>query len=110
MAESYEKWRNEVRVAFDSLNLPAADWQAVGVFDYRKEYDAGVKPQDAAMKANRYWWREWNKSLNQDCRKTDDCWLPRGHQGQCQPVAENSAFVKATKDLSCVGDTRHRAS
>ena len=89
MTESYEKWMNEVRAAFDSLSLPAADWHAIGAFDYRSEYEAGVKPQDAAMKANRHWWREWNKSLNQDCRKSDACWLPRGHQGQCQPVAEN---------------------
>ncbi len=90
MAESYEKWMNEVRAAFDSLNLPAADWQAIGAFDYRSEYDAGVKPQDAAIKANRHWWREWNKSLNQNCRKTNDCWLPSGHQGECQPVGESS--------------------
>ncbi len=89
MAESFEKWMNEVRAAFDSLNLPAVDWQAIGAFDYRSEYEAGVKPQNAAMKANRDWWREWNKSLNQDCRQTKDCWFPRGHQGQCQSVQDS---------------------
>jgi hypothetical protein len=88
MAESYEQWMNKVRVELDSLILPAADWQAIGVFDYRSEYNAGTEPGVAAMKANRHWWHEWNKSLNQDCRQTKACWLPRGHQGQCQPVAE----------------------
>jgi hypothetical protein len=87
MAESYEEWMNEVRVAFDSLSTPMADWQVIGVFDYRSEYDAGVRPDEAAVKANRYWWHQWNKSLKQDCPQTKDCWLPRGHQGQCQPVA-----------------------
>jgi len=89
MDESYDQWMNKVRTALDSLILPAADWQTIGVFDYRSEYDAGVKPSDAATKANRQWWHEWNKSLNQDCRQTRDCWLPRGHEGQCQPIAES---------------------
>jgi hypothetical protein len=88
-SEPYDEWMKKLRTAFDSLNLPMADWQALGAFDYRREYDAGVDPADAAKKANRYWWREWNKSLNQDCRQTKNCWLPRGHQGGCQPVSEN---------------------
>ena len=89
MAESYEKWMDEVRAAFDSLILPAAHWHAIGAFDYRSEYDAGVKPNDAAMKANRHWWHEWNKTLNQDCLKNKDCWLPRNHEGQCQQIGES---------------------
>ena len=93
MAESYDEWMNKVRAALDSLNLPMADWQVIGAFDYRSEYEAGVKPDDAAMKANRYWRHGWNKSLRrQDCLLTNDCWLPRGHQGQCQPVAEESSL------------------
>jgi len=88
MAESYEEWMKQVRAAFEWLDMPMADWQAIGVFDYRSEYDAGANPDEAAMKANRYWWHEWNKSLQQECRQHKDCWLPRGHQGECQPVAE----------------------
>ena len=42
------------------------------------------------MKANRFWWHEQNKSLKQDCRSTPNCWLPRGHQGPCQPVNSDS--------------------
>jgi hypothetical protein len=63
-----------------------ADWQARWLFDFRHEFDAGVADGDAAMKANRHWWREQNKSLKQDCRKTPGCWLPCEHQGECQPV------------------------
>ncbi len=83
MPDSYAQWMKEVRAVLDSLIMPMADWQEIGAFDYRSEYDAGVKPNDAATKANRHWWREWNKSLKQECRQTQDCWLPRGHQGRC---------------------------
>ena len=88
MANTYEEWMKEVRAAFDLLDMPMADWQVIGVFDYRGEYEARAKPEEAAQKANRYWWQEWNKSLNQECLNSKDCWLPRGHEGECQPVAE----------------------
>jgi hypothetical protein len=91
MDKSYEEWMGEVRATFKSLNLPAADWQAIGAFDYRTEYDAGASPRHAATKANHQWWHQWNKSLNQDCRETEDCWLPRGHEGQCQLIGESGA-------------------
>ena len=47
----------------------------------------GLKADDAAIKANRFWWQQQNRSLKQDCRKAPNCWLPRGHQGECQPVS-----------------------
>jgi len=78
----------EVRAVLDSLILPVADWQVMGAFDYQREYDAGVPPNIAAMKANRQWWHDWNKSPNQECQRSKDCWLPRGHQGQGQSMAE----------------------
>jgi len=87
----YEHWLDEVKAALDSVNMPMIDWQGVWPFDFQAEYDSGTKPHDAAMRANRYWWREQNKSLKQDCRESKDCWLPRGHRGVCQPVAENIA-------------------
>jgi hypothetical protein len=53
MAESYETWLNDVRAALDSVNMPMTDWQGVWPFNVRAEYNAGTKPDDAAMKANR---------------------------------------------------------
>lgn len=91
MAGSYDEWMKEVRAAFGSLDMPMADWHVIGAFDYRSEYNSGVKPNEAALKANRQWWHEWNKSLQQDCRKTRGCWLPRGHQGQCERFSESAA-------------------
>jgi hypothetical protein len=58
------------------------------------EYKAGTNPDAAAMKANRFWWREQNKSLKKDCQKTEGCWLPFDHQGQCQPAYERGDYVK----------------
>jgi hypothetical protein len=88
MPDAYAEWMKAVRAALDSFSMPMADWQEIGAFDFRREYDAGVKPDDAATRAHRHWWWEWNKSLNQDCRQTKDCWLPRGHQRQCQCSVE----------------------
>ncbi len=82
----YREWLDDVRSALNSVNMPMDDWQGVYPFDFRSEYDTGARPDDAAMTANRFWWQRQNKSLGQDCRKTDGCWLPRGHQGDCQPV------------------------
>jgi hypothetical protein len=96
----YEKWLDDVKGALRSVNMPFDDWQSRWHFDLRREFESGAKADDAAMKANRFWWREQNKSLKQDCRKTPDCWLPRGHQGACQPVSvptyEPGDFVKSS--------------
>jgi hypothetical protein len=46
------------------------------------------------MKANRFWWREQNKSMKQDCRETSGCWLAQGHQGECHPTYEAGDYVK----------------
>ena len=66
--------------------MPFDDWQKVWRFDFENEFNAGVRLDDAAMKANRFWWHEQNKAVKQDCLKTPDCWHPRGHQGDCQPI------------------------
>jgi hypothetical protein len=84
---NYEVWIKDVQEALRSINMNMNDWQGVWPFDFAAEHKAGTKPDDAAMKANRFWWHEQNKSLKQDCRNTADCWLPRGHQGACQPVS-----------------------
>ena len=36
-----------------SVNMRMADWQGLWPFDSQAEYDAGIKADDAAMKANR---------------------------------------------------------
>jgi hypothetical protein len=87
MIESYEAWLGRVRDALSSINMPLDQWQAMWPFEFRAEFETGADADAVAMKANRFWWRQQNRSLKQDCRVTPDCWLPRGHQGECQPVA-----------------------
>jgi hypothetical protein len=99
MADSYEKWLSDVQAALQSINMPFDDWQNIWRFDFQREFNAGVKADNAAMKANRFWWHEQNKSLKQDCRVTPNCWLTRGHQGECQPVSP-----RAIKPTYAVGD------
>jgi hypothetical protein len=84
MTIPYETWLDDVSVALDSINMPMNDWQRIWPFDFRTEFDAGTTADDAATKANRFWWRQQNKSLNQECQKTANCWLPRNHPGECQ--------------------------
>jgi hypothetical protein len=90
MSNGYEAWIRDVQQALGSINMAMDDWQSRWPFDFQAEYNAGTKADDAAMKANRFWWHEQNKSLKQDCRLTPNCWLPRGHQGACQPVNSES--------------------
>lgn len=87
MTDTYEVWLGKVREALLSINMPLDQWQAKWHFDFEGEYKAGAEADDAGLKANRFWWSVQNKSLNQDCQAAPDCWLPRGHQGDCQPVA-----------------------
>ena len=90
MSNRYEAWITDVQQALSSINMSMDDWQSRWPFDFQAEYTAGIKADDAAMKANRFWWHEQNKSIKQGCRLTQDCWLPRGHQGPCQPVNSDS--------------------
>ena len=80
----YTQWLKEVTAALESVNMSMAEWQGIWPFDFQTQHAVGVTPNDAAMKANRFWWREQNKSLERECRETPNCWLPRGHQGGCQ--------------------------
>jgi hypothetical protein len=89
MAEGYEIWISEVQQVLRSINMVMDDWQKLWPFDFQCEYKAGTKADETAMKANRFWWHQQNRSLKQDCRLTLDCWLPRGHQGSCQPLNPN---------------------
>ena len=94
---TYEVWLKDVQAALQSINMPFEDWQGVWRFDFENEFKVGITAGDAAMKANRFWWHEQNKSLKKDCRTTQDCWLPRGHQGKCQPVTPKSATTKSQR-------------
>jgi hypothetical protein len=94
MADAYEVWLDQVRDVLRSINMPMADWQKIWAFDFSAEYKEGTNPDVAATKANRFWWREQNKSLKKDCQKTAGCWLQRDHQGQCQPAYERGDYVK----------------
>lgn len=82
---AYEAWLNEVKEALSSINMPMEDWQKTWPFDFLHEFETGTSANDAAMKANQYWWQQQNKAIGQDCRQTPNCWLPRNHQGECQP-------------------------
>lgn len=86
MTVDYTTWLREVRAALASINMPMDEWQKAWRFDFEREFNVGTDAATAADLANRYWWHEQNKSIGQDCLTTSDCWLPRNHRGDCQPV------------------------
>jgi hypothetical protein len=94
MSDAYNLWLDEVRDALHSINMPMEDWQRSWEFDFPAEYERGTSPDAAAMKANRFWWSQQNKSIGQACEKIPGCWLPRGHQGDCQPNYEPGDHIK----------------
>ena len=83
---NFDTWLADVREALNSINMPMEEWQKSWAFDFKDEFEAGTSPDQAALKANRFWWRNQNAALKQDCRLTSTCWLPRGHAGKCVPV------------------------
>jgi hypothetical protein len=84
---TFESWLTDVKTALRAINMPMEDWQKAWEFDFATEYHAGTDPARAAEKANRFWWREQNRALHQDCTIVEGCWLPRGHQGACEPIS-----------------------
>jgi hypothetical protein len=94
MAAAYNIWLDQVRDALHSINMSMDDWQPIWPFDFTGEREKGTDPHAAAMKANRFWWYQQNMSMGQDCDKLPGCWLPRGHQGECQPIYEASDHIK----------------
>jgi len=80
----FDSWLRQVRSALESINMPMDDWQQIWFFDFDDEFKAGTQASEAAIKANKFWWHQQNKAIGQSCRKTPDCWLPQGHQGECE--------------------------
>ncbi|MBZ5658216.1 MAG: hypothetical protein LAO56_23385 [Acidobacteriia bacterium] len=55
---TYETWLHEVRAALSEINMGIADWDEIWPFDFRREFDAGVSADDAALRANKFWWQQ----------------------------------------------------
>lgn len=94
MSDAYEVWLDQVRDALRSINMPMDDWQKIWAFDFAAEYQRGTSLDAAGTKANRFWWSQQNKSIGRACEKIPGCWLPRGHQGECQPNYEPGDHIK----------------
>ena|ERR1700677_3926908 len=94
MSSTYDIWLDQVREALHSVNMEMGDWQPIFAFDFSAAHDAGDTPDEAAMKANKFWWYRQNQSLKTDCRRTPRCWLPQSHRGGCQPLYERGDYLK----------------
>jgi len=87
MEQAYEAWLAKVDEVLGHWGMPRQKWQQSWQFDFDAEYRAGTEAKQAAARANRFWWYEQNKVLNQHCQRTTNCWLPDRHEGECEPVS-----------------------
>ncbi len=84
-----------VREGLDSLQMATDHWQAFAAYNFRRSYESGTPPDQAAQRAFKFWWRQQHKALHDDCQKAVNCWLKHGHEGECQPIVSfNSATSK----------------
>src|SRR5579872_4230393 len=77
---SYERWLSEARELLRTINIDLDHWQQHWRFDFADQYSSGIEPRDAAVNANRFWWYQQNKAVEKNCNRTENCWLPVGHQ------------------------------
>jgi hypothetical protein len=82
----FDSWLRQVRVVLDSIGMPMDKWQQAWPFDFAHEFEVNTIPREAALKANKLWWQQQNRAIGQECRIIRDCWLPRGHEGECEPI------------------------
>ncbi len=92
-----------VREELDSLHMATKEWQRFSPYNFRRSYQSGTTPDETAKRAFKFWWRQQHKALHEDCDRAVNCWLKRGHEGECQPIVSlngSSSELDATA-LSC---------
>ncbi len=55
----YRTWLDDVRIILQTtMHMEMAAWLKNWDYDFRKQYDAGVTPQEAALRAHDFWWQQ----------------------------------------------------
>ncbi len=88
-----------VREELDSLHMATDQWQAFSAYNFRRSYESGTTPDEAAKRAFKFWWRQQHKALHDDCDKAVNCWLKCGHEGECQPIV---SLNRSTSNLEAI--------
>lgn len=53
----YNAWLEHVRADLGSMHTDLEAWRKQWKFDFRREYEAGVPPHEAALRAHDFWWQ-----------------------------------------------------
>ncbi len=83
---TYAAWMNQVREKLFANGMDFDEWQSAFPYNFRRSFESGTSPTDAATRTSRFWWREQEKLLRTQCNRAANCWLPRDHDGECQPI------------------------
>ncbi len=55
----YRRWLHDVRIILESeMHMDMARWSKNWNYDFRKEFEAGATPPDAALHAHDFWWQQ----------------------------------------------------
>ncbi len=52
----YAAWLSAVRSALLAKNMKLDDWQQNWTYDFRRDFELGMTPRDAALHACELWW------------------------------------------------------
>ena len=85
---TFRTWMKEVREVLAANTMAVNEWQSHFPYNFRRSFDSGTSPIKAANRIRRFWWREQEKGLHKQCDKAANCWLSRGHNGECQPIVD----------------------
>jgi hypothetical protein len=96
---TFRTWMKEVREVLEANRIAVNEWQSLFPYNFRRSFDSGTSPVEAANRMHRFWWREQEKGLHRQCDKAANCWLSRGHNGDCQPIVDS---IRGDSTPKCV--------
>jgi len=67
--QDHTAWLGEVRIALVTLGMKMDACQENWEFDFRKEYESGSTPFDAAVHAHDFWWQQLLAESRDECER-----------------------------------------
>jgi len=53
----YETWVRDLDLELACLDMDRCAWQVNWAYNFRRDYNLGVSPHEAAIQASDYWWQ-----------------------------------------------------
>lgn len=96
---TFRTWMKEVCELLAADSMAVSEWQSHFPYNFHRSFESGTSPTEAATRVHRFWWREQEKRLHKQCDQAANCWLSRGHDGDCQPIVDS---IRGDSNSKCV--------